>query len=433
MRTRDAIARAALALLLTAGAASAQIPTPKIPTPAAPKVPPLPTATPTPRPAIVGPADRPPQITMRGEPTVSNWSPKEYVVQGDKIVFTGDLVSSEFHARLGQVDLPIIAHGNCATASCDTFIHVRVPDTFSSPGAPLVVWYGVNGPKKTLTPSFKVLKKPRVASFKITDGPHINLSFTRGKDTKIEVELEDFDATAETFFRPSLWSPGCRAGGLAPKSEPGGSPYRLKYDFSFFADASGKNCPMEIQPYGSRGPALSLPNVLVPSLETYTVSDTWDLLEFTTPSGKKLSATASKGGLPCQLLSVGTAGTFSTGVVKEGGDLTFQLRNGALDEACRFETSPALLVRDDWAVKSVDWDFTEDSLCAAVNKFATQVSSGSTVTFFNDESAVFAVKFEALCKPNGNDLPKNSHVFKARLSSVKVIGPAGKSWRDAFK
>ena len=81
----------------------------------------------------------------------------------------------------------------------------------------------------------------------------------------------------------------------------------------------------------------------------------------------------------------------------------------------------------------VAWDFTEDSLCVAVNKLATQASSGSTVTFFSDESAIFEVKFDALCKPNGSDLPKNSHVFKARLSSVKLIGPAGKTWRDAFK
>ena len=433
MSPRDAIAGTTLALLLTAGAGSAQIPTPKIPTPAAPKLPPVPTAMPTPRPEITGPASRPPQLTMRGEPAVTSWSQKDYVVQGDKIVIVGDLVVNEFHAEIGQpgVALPVVAHGPHFSGQ-GVYLHLRVPDSFSSAGAPLVVWYGVNGPKKTLTTSLKVLKKPRVVSFKVTDGPHIHTSFERGKDTKIEVELEDFDPSAETLFRPSLWSPGCRDGGAPPKSEPGGSPYRLKYDFSFLAGASGKNCPMEIQPY--RPPvAVSLPNVLVPSLETYTISDTWDLLDFTTPSGKKLAASASKNGIPCQLLSVGTAGTFSTGVVKEGGDLTFQLRNGALDEACRFETSPALLVRDDWAVKSVAWDFTEDSLCAAVNKFATQASSGSTVTFFSDESAVFAVKFEALCRPNGNDLPKNSHVFKARLSSVKVIGPAGKTWRDAFK
>ncbi|MCM3875586.1 MAG: hypothetical protein NEA02_04120 [Thermoanaerobaculia bacterium] len=423
-------------LLVSAAVATAQVPTPKLPTPIAPKLPSLPTATPTPRPEIVGPANRPPQLTARGEPAVASFSPRNFVVQGDKIVFVGDLATNEFHAQAGQppVELPIIAHGDSSSSPGQKFIHVRVPDSLVSSGAPLVVWYGINGPKKTLTSSLKVLKKPRVTSFRVTDGPHIRPSDSRGKDTKIEVELADFDPSAETSFRPSLNAPGCRNGGLLPTSEAGGTPYKLKYDYDFVGvDLSGKTCAMEVRPYLSSSIVAAAGSVHLPSLETYTISDTWDLLDFTTPSGKKLSATASKGGLPCQLLSVGSAGTFSTGVVKEGGDLTFQLRNGALDEACAFTTNPGLLVRDDWAVKSVDWNFTEDSLCFAVNKLAIQASSGSPVSFFFDESAVFAARIDGRCKPNGNDLPRNSHVFKARLSSVKVIGPAGKTWRDAFK
>ena len=259
-------------------------------------------------------------------------------------------------------------------------------------------------------------------------------STSRGRFTRIEVDLADFNPAADTRFRPSLWAEGCQTFGLGPASQPGGNPYRIKYDFAFYPQDSGKHCVMKVWIYQSFDPDKTTAGEIdVPRFETYTISDTWDLLDFTTPSGKRLAASGSKGGIPCQLGSVGTAGTFATGVVKEGGDLTFQLRNGLLDEACTFTTSPALVVKDDWAVTSVQWDFTEDSLCSAVNKFATQASSGQTVTFFSDESAVFAVKFDALCRPNGNDLPKNSHVFKARLSSVKVAGPAGKTARDAFK
>ncbi len=284
-------------------------------------------------------------------------------------------------------------------------------------------------------PPLRAVARPRVVSFKVTDGPYLKPSSWRGRSTKIEIELADYSPPADRFFHPTLWAPGCVSGGAYPSSEPGGVPYRLRYDVDFVGvDNSGKRCAVEIHPNGlDATPSLAAGEVRLPALETYTLGDTWDLLDFRTPSGKKLAATASKGVLPCQLGSVGTAGTFATGIVKEGGDLTFQLRNGLLDEACTFTTGPALLVRDDWAVKSVQWDFTEDALCRAADKLATQASSGRTVTFFFDESAVFAVTFDALCKPNPADPPRNDHVFKARLASIKVVGPAGKTGRDAFK
>jgi hypothetical protein len=295
------------------------------------------------------------------------------------------------------------------------------PPTFKGPGTLKVV----PGPKV-----------PRLVSFRIIDGPFLGFEVMSARPTKIEAELADFDPKADTFFRPSLWAPGCRAGGLFPSSEPGGNPYKVRWDFAFFGiENSGKRCPMEIHPYREgMAPPIAAGEIQLPSLETYTITHTWDLLNFTTPSGKKLTASASKGPLPCELGSVGTAGTFSTGVVNDNGDLSFQLRNGLFQEDCRFETSTALVVKSGWFVKKVDWQFTSDSLCNAGNsQFGVQVSSGQTVTFFFDSTAVFQVRFDATCRPDESHREKNSHLYKARLVSIELVGPPGQKWQDAFK
>jgi hypothetical protein len=279
-------------------------------------------------------------------------------------------------------------------------------------------------------------KQPSLVSFRVTDGPFLGFEVTSARPTKIEAELSNFDPQADRMFRPSLWAPGCFPNGLFPSSEPGGNPYKVKWDFPFFGiENSGKRCPMEIHPYreGMAQP-IAAGEIRLPSLETYTITHTWDLLNFTTPSGKKLTASASKGPLPCELASVGTAGTFATGVVNDNGDLSFQLRNGLLQEDCRFETSTALEVKQGWFVKKVDWQFTSDSHCNAFNRqFATQAGSGQTVTFFFDQTAVFKVKFEATCVPDESHREKNSHLYKARLASIELVGPPGQKWQDAFK
>ena len=192
---------------------------------------------------------------------------------------------------------------------------------------------------------------------------------------------------------------------------------------------------MEIHPYaeGVASP-LAAGEIRLPVLQTYTITHTWDLLSFTTPSGKKLSASASKGALPCELASVGTAGMFTTGVVNDNGDLSFQLRNGLVQEDCVFQTSTALVVKPDWFVKKVDWQITSDSICNAFNReTAIQARSGQTVTFFFDSTAIFQVKFEATCMPDERDRTKNGHLYKARLAGIELVGPPGQKWQDAFK
>jgi hypothetical protein len=290
-------------------------------------------------------------------------------------------------------------------------------------------------PPPAVKPRAPGLQQPRLVSIRVTDGPFLGFGISSDRPTKIEAELADFDPTAERLFRPSLFAPGCHAGGLMPTSEPGGTPYKVRWDFTFSGiENSGKRCAIEIHPYGSRTLPLPAGEIQLPRLETYTITKTWDLLSFTTPSGKKLLASGSKGPLPCELGSIGTAGTFATGVVNDNGDLSFQLRNGLLQEDCSFQTSTALAVKQGWLVRKVDWQFTSDSHCNAFNReFGIQASSGQTVTFFFDPTAIFQVRFDATCKPDETDRTKNNHLYKAKLSRIELVGPPGQTWRDAFK
>ncbi len=393
---------------------------------------------------ISGPVQTAPNLTMVGEPDVSNWSPKDYAVQGQLLSFFGTLAPRDFHAQAGSppVDLPIVE--SSPGASPATFIRVRVPDTLESSGAPLVVWYSGNGsilgPKRTLSPSFNVLRKARVVSFRVVNDPTIVFTSDGKRPTKIEVGLADYDPSVETLFGPPLRAPGCPPNGdvaiqngAVPTKSKATKPYTLSYDFFFHGvELSGRHCSMEIYPYESNQPPVAAGVVNLPPLSTYTISNTADLLKVTSPSGKKVSATASKGIQPCQLASVGTAGSFATGAVTEDGDLSFQLRNGLLREDCEFQTSTGLQLKDGWFLKTVDWQFTHDSLCTA-SEFGIQYSSGATVSFFKDSSAIFQVRFQATCMPSSDDAVKNNHLYKARLASVQVIGPAGESWQDAFK
>lgn len=292
-------------------------------------------------------------------------------------------------------------------------------------------------PRPTLPKLGGTLAGPRVVSFRVTDGPYLRPSTSRGKDTKIEIELADFEPPAGALMQPSLWAGACSTSGLFATSTPGGSPYKLRWDYSFSGvENSGKTCAMELRFNGGTGLRLAAGTLTLPTLQTYTISTTADLLNLTTSSGVRVSASATKNNLilPCELASVGTAGTFATGVVNEGGDLTFQLRNGLLQENCVFATNNPLLVKADWSVKAATWQFTTDANCSDGNaRFAIQASSGQTVTFFFDETAIFKVRFEVSCRPDSTDLPRNNHLYKARLAEVQLVGPAGQRWQDAFK
>jgi hypothetical protein len=279
-------------------------------------------------------------------------------------------------------------------------------------------------------------KIPHVTSFHVISGPFLRFSDDRGTDTTIEAELADFDPAAEPAYRPALWSTGCgTTTGQFPKSEPGGTPYKVRWSFPFIGvENSGKTCTMQVQAY-STSAKLAAGTLTLPSLQTYTVTSTADLLNLTTSSGVHLSASANKGGvIPCELGSVGTAGAFSTGVVVDAGRLTFQLRNGLFEEDCQFNTSAALVVKPEWSVKAVTWQFVTDSHCSDGNaRFGVQPSSGQFVTFYSDETAIFRVRFEVACRPDSADATRNNHLYKATLASFQLVGPPGARWQDAFK
>lgn len=364
------------------------------------------------------------------EPEVTDWSPKNYVIQGELVTLRGSSLKPH-DLKVEIFTKPPVRL--TVDSSGPGFVNVRVPANFSTAGQPvhnLVVWYersgtGLVGPKKVLSPPVTVLKRPRVASFRVTEGPH--LKYESDQDlprTSIEVELADFNAYADSSYRPRLFVSGCQERGHPPTSEPGGNPWKLKYDLSFTGiDLSGKRCVMEVRPYGVDGPRLAGGESTLPRLSIYRIESTWDLLDAMNSSGKKLlSAIASRGGVPCQAVSVGTAGNFATGVVKHEGDFTFQLRNGAVREDCIFETSPSLTVRRDWYVKSATWKFVTDSLCD---------DHGHGTSY--DHTTIPKVRFEAHCKPDLDHLPKNSHLYRAQLDRIELVGPAGKTWQEGFK
>ena len=279
------------------------------------------------------------------------------------------------------------------------------------------------------------LKQPRLVSFRVTQGPFLNFILADGQRTVFEAELADFDPNVDGSDTPLLRSQDC---GFAhhPIAEPGGNPYRVRWDRTFVGtDSSGRRCTLEINPYNGRTPPIPAGEIRLPTIETYTISNTWDLLSFTTPSGKKLSASATKGPiLPCELASVGTAGTFATGVVKDGGDLSFQLRNGLVIETCTFEMRFGLeVIRPEFFVNKVEWQFTSDSLCRAQRQVGIVPGTGATDSAFFKNWAIFGARFEAECMFDERDRLKNSHLYKARLAKVEILGPSGRRWQDAFK
>ena len=371
-------------------------------------------------------------------PDVTQWYPQRYAVAGDKLVFYGTLGAANFHASAGTpaVELPVQSFAPGATPA--TSITVSIPANIPSGTGPLTVWYGSNGTKKTLSTTFKVLKQPHVTALVLLSPAQIAFSTDGNHATHIEVDLTDFDATADPAgSRPSLWTTNCNPNstpsGLMTQSETAGSPYKVKFDYTFFGiEQSGRHCSMQIQPYFQADLKIQAGEVVMPVYATYNIANTWDLTQFTTASGKKMSASGHNGPLPCELGSAGKQGAIATGVVNDGGDLSFQLRNGLFQENCEFLTASELTVKDDWFVKSVDWQFTRDANCGAM-EFATQIPSGQTVTFFSDTRSIFAIRFDATCMPDAADLTNNRHLYKAKLGSVVLNGPAGQDWHNAFK
>jgi hypothetical protein len=375
-------------------------------------------------------------------PEVTRFHPADFIVQGDRMELFGRFDPVLLVVEIGEpaVRVDIVGRSQAPLPDGTQSVLLKFPQDFASTGAPLRAHHGTNGPTATLKASQRVLPRPTLVGFRTLNAPTIDLTdLGTGSATVIEVSLSNY---VPGMAKPMLRSPDCEDGPASqrsfrgPKQEIPGQTHRIVFEEHFGAAHSGRRCTLELHPYSYlSGPipgryAMTVGQVQLPAVATYTIEDTQELLDHTSPSGRKLQASASRGPAPCQLASVGTAGTFSTGVVRDGGDLTFQLRNGALVEQCEFKTSPALEVRSGWRVKKVEWSFGETSLCGA-QEFGFQ--GGSPVSYFGDDAALYPVLFQARCNPNSNDLPRNSHRYIARLTRVVLMGPAGQHWKEAFK
>jgi hypothetical protein len=381
-------------------------------------------------------------LTLRPAPVfLADYVPT-FVVQGGSIRLFGTFAPGELVVTFGSppVRLAIVERSAATSTTSHSSVVVQFPPELSNTTGPLQARHGTTGASTVVTPALKILPTPRVVSFRPVGSIPVNVDATAPdaelRRSTFEVAVADFDPSVSGAPRSATWPilefPGCATYGWPATRQVPGAPHRLLFEnVTFMLDAAGRRCAARIVPYGHRqGPALDAGAVQLPAVATYTIEKTRLLLEETTSSGKRLQASASRGGLPCQLASVGTAGTFATGVVIEGDDLTFQLRNGALTEQCEFRTSPRLEVRGDWAVKEVVWDIDETSLCRG-DEFGLDAGNAQ-VSFFADGRAVFPVRFQAWCNVNRDDLPRNSHVYKARLERVVLVGPPDRNWKDAF-
>lgn len=381
-------------------------------------------------------------ITMRPAPEFTQVSPNGFVVQGDTMRLRGRFAPHELVVEIGipATQLEITGRSSQPASDGTSWVVVRFPQNYVSTGALLRARHGINGAYGTINASQRVVARPTVTAFRLLSPPVIDLTdYGSGSATTLEVSLQAYvPGLEQAKLRFPNCEPSTNMAFRRPTREIAGNPHRIVFDEHFLREYSGRNCTAELHPYGFIGSsaptryAVTTGSVQLPQVATYTIEDTEDLLDHTTPSGKKLQATASKGIAPCQLGSVGSAGTFSTGVVRSGGDLTFQLRNGLLAEQCEFKTTPALEVRDGWRVENVEWSFSETSLCSG-EEFARQQPGGALVSVFRNADFVYPVVFQATCNPNANDPPRNSHRYMARLARVVLLGPAGKRWQDGFR
>jgi hypothetical protein len=197
---------------------------------------------------------------------------------------------------------------------------------------------------------------------------------------------------------------------------------------------SNKTCSLEVSlwPLGSIATGTS---VKLPRVAAQTISRTWNLKNFTTPSGKKLNGSASPPGI-CSPLSIGKAGTFQIGVVKYNHDLSFQIRNAPVNVSCRYETSPRMEVKQGWVITEVDWHLSGDNVC--------RLGGGNILHFewspghwgagdSHDATHLYPVRLEGTCTVNTRDRARNNHVFRATLRKITLVGPLGLPWHLAFK
>lgn len=387
-------------------------------------------------------------LTLRPAPAITQLLPERGVVQGERLRITGNLTPHELVVTIGNpaVRLPIIGRSQGPDERGQQWVLIEVPASLEIPGAPLVARHGTTGAATVVAASYRVVKRPVVARFQILNAPVVNLGAGNPVATRFRVDLADYVADlypGDANRQPLIRFPDCGGGNNIAKVTgiTAGNPAQIEFEIFFGPDFfPGGPCTAVLFPYGvvdhfHRPPFnTTLPGrAQLPALAEYVISDTTQLLTYTSPSGRTMRASASNGALPCQSKSIGTAGTFNTGIVNDGGDLAFVLRSGAIWETCLFRTTGTLEVRDDWRVETVEWTYSQSgSKC--YNSYGPPQP---------DPQRVKPVEFRVDCSPVRGSLraqlealealPDNSPYIKNRLERVVLRGPANRSWQQGFK
>lgn len=368
-------------------------------------------------------------------PEITSFSPTTEIIAGGIITLRGrDLRPSDLVARLGTrrpVTLKILR-------STSTAIRVLVPESAVTRGSPLTVEYP-GSRLTTLEESFRVYPRPKFSNLVFRGEPRIGLL------TEMNVTVENFAGleNMDVYLHSDCWRLGrSRSGNQLPAS-PGTVNVPLSLSFRRGDPAlgptenqmalSGRRCALDVS-IGGIEPRLSTGlSIQFPTIAKYTIENTWELQNYSTPSGKTFKASVH--GLPgaCGPLSLGTAGSFPIGVVKHDNDISFQLRNGLMNLGCDFMTSPRLQVKDGWQITEIDWSVSQGNHClASISHVEWAPGHWGQGPPLNPEY-LDRVKTAVHCVVDEQDRARNSHLFRAVLRKIVLVGPPGQSWRAAFR
>lgn len=368
-------------------------------------------------------------------PEITSFSPRTEIIAGGSITLYGrNLRPSDLVARLGAlrpVTLKILR-------STSTAIRVLVPESAVTRGGALTVQYP-GSQVATLSENFRVHPRPKFSNLVFHQGPGI------GAATEMEISIANFSGLEGSKL---TWWSNCWSNGRGDSHMPanGGTPkIRLSVRLGLNDPAlgpteeltalSGRRCSLDVSIGHMRERVATGLSFQLPAVARYTIENTWELQGYSTPSGKNFKASVS--GLPgaCGPLSLGTAGSYPIGVVSFENDISFQLRNGLINLSCEFTTSPRLRVKDGWQITEVDWVTTSspDYRCRADIEYVEFAPGLWGYRPPLNPEYLDRIKTVAACIVDTQDRARNSHLFRAVLRKIVLVGPPGQSWRAAFR
>lgn len=388
-------------------------------------------------------ATRPSRTRRVLVPNITSVSPADKIIAGETIRLRGsNLRAADFRAVLDgrrPVSLPVVR-------STTSYIDVRVPADAVTRGSPLAVSYG-SGRKRVVKESYRVFPRPKFTNIKVLDGPWV------GAETQIQMTVSNFaglEGSNIVYSSRSCWTNG-RNGQRLPRRNRATT---IRFPITFkrsrgresatdrLLAVSGRKCGIDASIRAAGNTRISTgQSVQLPRVAKVSISNTWDLQNFSTPSGKKFQARVSGAPGACGPLSVGSAGSFPTGVVKNGSDISFQLRNGLVNAECTFTTTPRLQTRKGWVITEVDWSIRRDRFCypSRTEKEQRPGSWTHNEALNPDYGPALnpgfldRVRVVATCVSDRSDIARNDHLFRANLNRITLVGPPRQPWQMAFR